>query len=102
MFQTHVAQVLQNELESLRTQLANLKASLPNQLVMANMYKVQDHGWDLLGQSMASHMMPWLRSIIFSMHTILVSHQNLLFLFALLTSRHKRLMWHLEFLPLGK
>jgi hypothetical protein len=33
---------------------------------MPNLYKVQDHGKDLLGRSMASHMMPWLRNIFFS------------------------------------
>jgi hypothetical protein len=30
-----------------------------------------------------------------------ISHQNLPLLFALPISRHKRLVWHLEFLPLG-
>jgi hypothetical protein len=43
---------------------------------MPNLYRVHDHGRDLLGLSMASHMMPWLGSMLFPMHTILVSHQN--------------------------
>jgi len=39
VFQPHAAQVqiLQNELKSLRAQLVNLKASLPNQLVIPNL-----------------------------------------------------------------
>ncbi len=69
---------------------------------MPNLYKVQDHRKDLLGRSMASHMMPWLGSMLFPMHTILVSHHNLQLFFALPTSWHKRLMWHPKFLPLGK
>jgi hypothetical protein len=69
---------------------------------MPNMYKVQDHERDLLGCFMASHMMPWLGSMFFPVHTILVSHQNLSLVFAFPISQHKRLVWHLEFLPLGK
>ncbi len=104
VLQAHVVQVqtLQNELKSLRAQLVNLKASLPNQLIMPSLYRVQDHGKDLLGCSMAFHTTPWLGNIYFLMHTILVSHQNLPFFFAFPTSRHKRLVWHLEFLPLGR
>jgi len=56
---------------------------------MPNLYRVQDHGKDFLGHSMASHMMPWLGSMFFPVHTILVSHQNLLLLFALPTLQHK-------------
>jgi len=48
---------------------------------MPNLYKVQDHRRDLLGRSMASHTMPWLGSMFFPMHTILVLHQNLLLFF---------------------
>jgi len=33
---------------------------------MPNLYKVEDHGRDLLGRFMASHTMPWLRSMFFS------------------------------------
>jgi hypothetical protein len=33
---------------------------------MPNLYKVEDHGRDLLGHFMASHTMPWLRSMFFS------------------------------------
>jgi hypothetical protein len=33
---------------------------------MPNLYKIEDHGRDLLGRFMASHMMPWLRSMFFS------------------------------------
>jgi hypothetical protein len=33
---------------------------------MPNLYRVQDHGRDLLGCSMASHKMPWLGSMFFS------------------------------------
>jgi hypothetical protein len=47
---------------------------------MPNLYRVQDHGRDLLGRSMASHTTPWLRSMCFQVHTILVLHQNLLLL----------------------
>ncbi len=61
---------------------------------MPYLYKVQDHERDLLGCSMAFHMMPWLGSMFFPLHTILVSHQNLLLLFAFLMSWHKKLMWH--------
>jgi hypothetical protein len=50
---------------------------------MSNMYKVQDHMRDLLGHSMASHMMPWLGSLFFPVHTIQVLHHKLLLLFAL-------------------
>jgi hypothetical protein len=35
---------------------------------MPNMYKVQDHGRDLLGCSMASHTMPWLGSMFLIAH----------------------------------
>ncbi len=77
-----------------RPNLLILKASLPNLLVMPNMYRVQDHGRDLLGYSMAFHMMPWLGNMFFPVHTILDSHQNLPLLFALPTSQHKRLVWH--------
>jgi hypothetical protein len=51
-----------------------LKVSLPNQLFMPTLFKVQDHGKDLLGRSMAFHMMSWLGSMFFLMHTILISH----------------------------
>jgi hypothetical protein len=33
---------------------------------MPNLYKVLNHKRDLLGCSMASHMMPWLGSMFFS------------------------------------
>jgi hypothetical protein len=69
---------------------------------MPNLYKIQDHGRDLLGHSMAFHTMPWLGNMFFLVHTIVVLHQNLLLFFALPTSRHKRLLWHLKFLPLGR
>ncbi len=69
---------------------------------MPNLYRVQDHEIDLLGRSMACHMMPWLGSMFFLVHTILLSHQNLPFFFALPTSQHKKLMWHQDFLPLGR
>jgi hypothetical protein len=51
VLQAHVAQVqtLQNEVESLRAQLAHLKGKSSNWLVMPNLYKVQDHRRDLLG-----------------------------------------------------
>jgi hypothetical protein len=49
---------------------------------MPNLYKVQDHGRDLLGYSMASHTMPWLGNMFFLVYKILVSHQNLPLLFA--------------------
>ncbi len=99
MFHAHATQVqtLQNEFKSLKAQLANLKGKSSHQLIMPNLYKVQDRERVFLGRSMASHMMPWLRSMLFLVHTILVSHQNLPFIFALLTLRHKTLMWHQEF-----
>jgi hypothetical protein len=50
---------------------------------MPNLYRVQDHKRDLLGRSMASHMMPWLGSMFGQVHTIPISHQKLLPLFAL-------------------
>ncbi len=43
---------------------------------MPNLYKVQDHERDLLGRSMAFHTMPWLGSMFFPLHTILVSHPS--------------------------
>jgi hypothetical protein len=100
VLQAHAIQVqtLQNELESLRAQLANLKGK-SSQPVMPNLHKVQDHERDLLGRSMAFHTMPWLGSMFFPLHTIIVSHQNLLRLFALPMSRHKKLVWHPGFLP---
>jgi hypothetical protein len=51
---------------------------------------------------MGSHVMPWLGSMLFLMHTILVSYHNLLLLFALPNSWQKRLVWHPKFLPLGR
>jgi hypothetical protein len=69
---------------------------------MPNLYKVYDHKRDLLGHSMGFHTMPWLGSMLFPVHTILVSHQNLPLLFALPISQHKSLMWHLKFLPLDR
>jgi hypothetical protein len=33
---------------------------------MPNLYKIQDHGKDLLGHSMAFRTMPWLGSMFFS------------------------------------
>jgi hypothetical protein len=62
---------------------------------MPNLYRVQDQGKDLLGRSMAFHTMPWLKSMCFLVHIILVLHQNLLLIFAFPTSRHNRLLWHL-------
>jgi hypothetical protein len=59
---------------------------------MPNLYKVQDHERDLLRCSMAFHMMPWLGSTFFLVHTTLISHQNLLFLFTFPISQHKRLV----------
>jgi hypothetical protein len=47
---------------------------MPNQLVMANLYMVQDHRSKLLSHFMAFHTMPWLGSMVFLVHTILVSH----------------------------
>jgi len=35
---------------------------------MPNLYKVQDHGRDLLARSMASHTMPWLGSMSLTTH----------------------------------
>jgi hypothetical protein len=67
-------QTLQNELESLKAQLANLKGKSSQPISHAQLYKVQDHERDLLGRSMASHMMPWLGSMFFLVHTIIVSH----------------------------
>jgi hypothetical protein len=46
----------------------------PNQLVMSNLHKVQDHERSPLGRSMAFHTMPWLGNMFFQLHTIIVSH----------------------------
>jgi len=58
----------------IKDQFANLKGKSSKLTSQPNLYRVQDHGRDLLGRSMASHMMPWLGSMFFAMHTILVSH----------------------------
>ncbi len=76
MPQAHATQVqtLQNERESLRAQLVNLKGKSSQPFIMPNLYKVQDHRRDLLGRSMAFHTMPWLGNMLFPVHIILVSH----------------------------
>jgi hypothetical protein len=51
---------------------------------MPSLYRVLDHRGDLLDHFMASHTMPWLGSMFFPMHTILVLNHNLLLFFALL------------------
>jgi hypothetical protein len=105
VLQAHAIQVqtLQNELESLRAQLANLKGKSS---------QLTNHA--LLIQGLGSHEGPprsfyglsqdamVAEYVLFQVHTILVLHRNLLLFFALRTSRHKRLVRHLEFLPLGK
>jgi hypothetical protein len=65
-------QTLQNELESLRAQLANLKGKSSQPASHAQPVQVQDHTKDLLGHSMAFHTMPWLGSMFFPLHTILI------------------------------
>jgi hypothetical protein len=67
---------------------------------MPNLYMVQDHGRDLLGCIMAFHMMPWLGSMFSSAHNSSLTPIFATF-FAIPTSRHKRLVWHPEFLPPG-
>ncbi len=67
MLQAHVVQVqtLQNELESLKAQLINLKGKSSPPTNHAQLVQGSNHGKDLLGRSMASHMMPWLGSMFF-------------------------------------
>jgi len=104
VLQAHAIQVqiLQNELESLRAQLINLKGKSSQRASHAQPVEGLGSWRDLLGHSMVSHTMPWLGSMLFPVHTILISHQNLSLLYALPTLWHKRLMCHLEFLPLGR
>jgi hypothetical protein len=92
-FQLHVSHATENRLHK---KLQNGK------FLVVNMYKVQDHEKELLSYSMASHTMPWLGNMFFLMHIILESHQNLSLFFSLPTLRHKKLVWHPEFLPLGR
>jgi len=76
VLQAHAIQVqiLQNELESLRAQLANLKGKSSQPASHAQHVQGSGSREDLLGRSMASHKMPWLGSMFFPMHTIVVSH----------------------------
>ncbi len=102
MLQTHSIQfqTLQNEFESLRAQLSNLKSKSPQPASHAQ--PVQGFGLGE-GPPRSFYGLPhdvMVKEYVFPMHTILISHQNLLFLFAFPTSRHK--VWHLDFLPLGR
>jgi hypothetical protein len=104
VLQAHAIQVqtLQNELESLRAQLANLKGKS---------YQPANHAQPV--QGLGSREGPprsfyglphdaMVGEYVLSTPRNLVSHQNLLLLFALPMLRHKKLVWHLEFLPLGR
>jgi prefoldin subunit 5 len=69
VLQAHAIQIqtLQNELESLRAQLANLKGKSSQLARHAQL--VQG-----LGSRVVSHTMPWLGNMLFLVHTILVLH----------------------------
>ncbi len=104
VLQAHAIQVqtLQNELESLRAQLANLKGKSS---------QPASHAQPI--QGLGSQEGP-LRSFYGLPHDAMVGEYvlstphnssltpNLLLLFALPMSRHKKLVWHPEFLPLGR
>ncbi len=104
MLQAHAAEVqtLQNELESLRAQLANLKGKF-SQLV-SHAQLVQGSG----SQERPPRLFYGLSHDAMVGEYVLSSAHNSIFapefatFFALLTLRHKRLVWHLEFRPLGK
>jgi hypothetical protein len=104
VLQTHVIQLqtLQNELESLRAQLATLKGKSSQLASHAQLVQGSRSRERPLRLLYGLPHMPWLGSMFFPVHTIVVSHQNLLLFFALPMSWHKRLMWHPKFLPLGR
>ncbi len=104
MLQAHAIQVqtLQNELDSLRAQLANLKNKSSKPI---------GHAQPVQG-SRSREGPP--RSFYGLSHDAMVGEYVLsnahnsgltpefVFVFVILTSWHNRLMWHLEFLPLSK
>jgi hypothetical protein len=86
-----------NELESLRAQFDNLKSKSSQPVSHAQ--PIQGLGsWEGPLRSFygLSHN-AMVGEFLFLMHTIIVSHQNLPLLFALLTSRHKKVVWHPNF-----
>jgi hypothetical protein len=104
LLQAHVVQVqiLQNELKSLKAQIVNLKGKSSQPTNHAQ--PVQGSGsWEGPPRSFygLSHD-AMVGNMVFPMHIMLVSHQNLPLLFAIPTLQHKKLMWHPEFLPLRK
>jgi hypothetical protein len=104
VFQAHAIQVqtLQNELESLRAPFLNLKnkSSQPTGHAQPVQGSRSREGPPRLFYDLSHDA--WLGSMFFPMLIILVSHQSLLLFFSLPTSWHKRLLWHPEFLPLGR
>jgi len=95
VFQAHAIQVqtLKNELKSLKAQLANLKGK--SSQLASHAQPVQGSGSQegpprsLYGFPHDAMVGEYLG---FPLHTILVSHQNLLLFFALPTSWHNRLV----------
>jgi hypothetical protein len=104
VLQTHPIQVqtLQNELKSLRAQLAHLKnkfSQLANHAQLVQGSRSQE-GPPRSFNGLSHNAM--VGEYVLLVHTIIVSHQNLPLIFALPISRHKRLACHPKFLPLGK
>ncbi len=100
MLQAHAAQIetLQNELESLKAQLANLKGK-SSQLI-SHAQHVQGlgsrEGPPRLFYGLSHNAM--VGEYVFSS----VHNFSLTLELTLLTLRHKRLLWHQEFFPLGR
>jgi hypothetical protein len=104
VFQAHVVQIqtLQNELKSLKAQLANLKgksSQLANHAQHVQGSRSQE-GPPRLFYSLSLDVMVG-EHVLSSAHNFSLT-PKLTFFFSLPTSRHKRLVWHLEFLPLGR
>jgi hypothetical protein len=104
VLQAHAIQVqtLQNELESLRAQFANLKGK--SSQLASHAQPVQGSGsWEGPPRSFygLSHNAMVGEYVLSSAHNFGLTPEFATF-FSLPTSRHKRLVWHLEFLPLGR
>ncbi len=104
MLQAHAAQVqfLQNELESLKAQLANLKSKFSQPVSQAQLVHGSGsrEGPPRLFYGLSHDAM--VGEYIFSnAHNSNLTLKFSIF-FALPTLRHKRLVWHPEFLSLGR
>jgi hypothetical protein len=105
VLQAHAIQVqtLQNELESLKAQLANLKGKSSQPASHAQ--PIQGSG-SRQGPPRSFYGLP--HDVMVGEYVLSTPHNSslppefLLLLFALPMSRHKKLVWHPEFLPLGK